>query len=165
MGVGFQKTDLKTMNFDVRPNFESERDKNGNYKSIFIGYICTHDLKLEFDLDMQKMSEVLTALVRCSANPEFDIKFSVKDKNAISESLLINATENAKSVAKILAKASDVKLGQIINIDYNWGEIHLYSDTRYSDSDMKVCAASVCIDIEPEDIDVSDTVTFVWEIL
>lgn len=165
MGVGFKKTDLKTRNFDISPNFESERDKNGNYKQIFMGYVCTHDLKLEFDLDMQKMSEVLTALVRCSANPEFDIKFSVKDKNAINESLLINATENAKSIAKTLAKASGVKLGQIINIDYSWGEIHLYSNTRYSDSDMMVCEASVCIDIEPEDIDVSDTVTFVWEII
>lgn len=166
MAIGFQKTDIKTRTFDVSPHFENERDKNGNYKNIFMGYVCTQDLKLEFDLDMQKMSEVLTALVKCSASPEFDIEFTVKDKNAISESLLINATENAKSVAMILAKASGVKLGQLINIDYNWGEIRLYSNTRYRDSNMDMCEAMpVNVDIEPEDIDVSDTVTYVWEIL
>lgn len=44
---------------------------------------------------------------------------------------------------------------------------HLYSPTRYemeADCLMKISAAPTAMDIEPDDIDVSDSVTFVWEI-
>lgn len=167
VGSGFEKSDIKTTNFDVSPNFESVRDKKDNLKRVFRGYICTHNLKLEFRLDMKKMSEVFSALAKCAAEPEFSVTFSVQDKNSVSESLLIKATENAKAKAEILAKASGVTLEQIINIDYNWGELHLFSNTRYNalDSVMLSCNMSQSIDIEPEDIKVSDSVTFVWEII
>lgn len=165
-GVGFQKSDLKTTKFEVSPQFENVRDKINSYKLVFDGYVVIHSLKLEFDLDMKKMSEVLTALSNCGANPEFTIAFSVKDKTAVNESLLINATENAKAKAAILAKASGVKLGQIISIDYNWGELYLYSHTQYNSPDMMMVSEDApSIDIEPEDIDVSDSVTLVWEII
>ena len=92
-------------------------------------------------------------------------KFSIKDMAAVSEDLLISTTENAKKKAEILAKASGVILGDLVSIDYNWGELHLYSQTRYAMEDklMKM-SESYAPDIEPNDIDVSDTVTFVWEI-
>lgn len=69
--------------------------------------------------------------------------------------------------AEILTKASGVTLGELVSIDYNWGELHLYSPTRYEMEDdclMKISAAPTAMDIEPDDIDVSDSVTFVWEI-
>jgi len=164
--VGFQKTDLKTTKFEVSPQFENVRDKINSYKLVFDGYVVIHNLKLEFDLDMKRMSEVLTALANCGANPEFTIAFSVKNKSMVRESLLINATENAKAKAAILAKASGVKLGQIIRIDYNWGELQLYSHTRYNAPDMMMVSEDApSIDIEPEDIDVSDSVTLIWEII
>ena len=52
--------------------------------------------------------------------------------------------------------------------DYNWGELNVYSRTSYEVEDciqplmaMSKCAAP---EIEPDDIDVSDTVAFTWEI-
>lgn len=44
--IGFTKDDLKTTSFDVGTEYENERDKNGNYKQIFVGYRVTHGLKL-----------------------------------------------------------------------------------------------------------------------
>lgn len=75
--------------------------------------------------------------------------------------------EEYPAKAEILTKASGVTLGELVSIDYNWGELHLYSPTRYemeADCLMKVSAAPTAMDIEPDDIDVSDSVTFVWEI-
>ena len=51
------------------------------------------------------------------------------------------------------------------SIDYSWGEIEI----RTSPVDMfevKSCKmeSSYDIDIEPDDIDVADTVTILWEI-
>lgn len=111
------------------------------------------------------MSDVLSAIAKTSVNPKLNIQFSVKDKAAVSEALLIQATENARIKAEILSKASCVDLGKLINIDYNWGELHLYSPTRYDMEDRcMVMESSYAPEIEPDDISVSDTVTFVWEI-
>lgn len=163
--VGFDKKDLKTTSFNVRTHYESYRDKDNNYKSRFDGYICEQGLKLEFDFDPKVMSNVLSAIAKATVNPKLNIQFSVKDKAAVSEELLIQATENARKKAEILSKASGVDLGNLINIDYNWGELHLYSPTRYDMEDRCMVMESSCApEIEPDDISISDTVTFVWEI-
>ena len=167
VGIDFARDDLKTTNFNVGTGYESERDKNGNYKRIFIGYSVTHQLKLEFDFESQRLSQTLGAIAACIAEPELNVQFTVKDKNAVNAALLESACINAKAKADILARASGVTLGELLSIDYNWGELCLYSPTRYSMEDtcmMKSAAAPGGIEVEPDDIDVSDSVTFVWEI-
>ena len=166
-GIGFAKDDLKTTNFNVGTEYESERDKSGNYKRVFIGYSVTHQLKLEFDFDAQRLSQTLGAIAPCIAEPELNVQFTVKGKEAVNAALLENACVNAKAKASILAKASGVTLGNLISIDYNWGELHLFSPTQYDmeDACMRMAsAAPTSIEIEPDDIEVSDSVTFVWEI-
>lgn len=163
--AGFNKEDLKTTDFNISTHYEGYHDKNNNYESRFDGYLCKQSLKFEFDLDTTILSKVLTAIAKASTEPQLNVHFSVKDKTAVNEGLLISATENAKRKAEILAKASGVHLGDLINIDYNWGELHLYSQTRF-DMDIKFMeiSASIAPDIEPDNIDVSDNATFVWEI-
>ena len=74
---------------------------------------------------------------------------------------------NAREKAEILCEASNVALGDLLAIDYNWGELNVVSRTEYM-LDEKCLAmpmgAMADMDIEPDDIDVSDTATFVWEI-
>lgn len=167
VGIGFAKDDLKTSNFNVDTAYESERNKNGDYKRVFIGYCVTHQLKLEFDFESQRLARTLGAIAACIAEPELNVQFTVKDKHAVNAALLESACINAKANADILARASGVTLGELLSIDYNWGELCLYSPTRYSMEDtcmMKSAAAPVGIEVEPDDIDVSDSVTFVWEI-
>jgi uncharacterized protein YggE len=114
---------------------------------------------------MKLLSAILSAVADCEAHPEFKIGFTVKDPAAVSELLLKNAIKDATRKAEVLAQASNVKLGMIQQIDYNWGELHLYSDI---DMDIKMCAdmspMGGAIEIEPNDIDVSDSVTVVWAI-
>ena len=167
VGIGFTKDDLKTTNFNVGTEYENERDKGGNYKRVFIGYSVTHQLKLEFDFDSHRLSQALGAIAACIAEPELNVQFTVKDKESVNAALLESACVNAKVKAVILAKASGVTLGDLISIDYNWGELHLFSPTRYDmeDACMRLSSATpTSIELEPDDIDVSDSVTFVWEI-
>ena len=95
-------------------------------------------------------------------------KRQVRNPSAVSEKLLISATENARAKAEILCKASGSTLGQLLNIDYNWGELNVYSRTSYEVEDciQPLMAMSKCSapEIEPDDIEVSDTVAFTWEI-
>lgn len=161
--VGFKKEELKTTNFNVNTQYRSEQDKQGQYIQIFEGYLVHHDLKLEFDFDQTRLTRTLAVIASGTVMPKLEIQFSVKDKTEVSEALLFKATENAKSKAVALAKASGVALGELLLIDYNWGELHLYSRTMYSNEDsMMMKSASFAPDIEPEDITLNDNVTFVW---
>ena len=166
MRVGYQKTDVKTTRFNVDTRYDSVKDRYGNYKREFMGYVCSYCLKLSFDFDSKQLATVLTALAECGANPELRVAFTVKDPSAVSEALLVSATENARAKAEILCRASGAQLGELLTIDYNWGELNIYSRTRYDvDVDcMPMLASRAAPDIEPEDIDASDTVAFVWEI-
>ena len=156
--IGFEKNSVKTTDFNVRTNYESVKDKSGNYKSVFKGYVCNHNLKVEFDFDTKTLARVLSAISESLAKPEFSISFTVKDPSAV---------KNAKEKAEILCLASGVKLGELVSIDYNWGEINLYSDTNYEVGDRFMAKAACLsnIDIQPDDIKTSDTATLVWEIL
>lgn len=162
--VGFGKDDVKTTQFNVSTEYNNVKDQDGNYHREFAGYLIKHDLKLGFDFDMEKLSQALSAIAECLSTPELSIEFTVKDTTAIREEILRSATANARRKAVILCEASGVDLGQLLSIDYNWSELKLISRTKYKDN--YVCAPQFlkAPDIEPEDIDVSDTATFVWEI-
>lgn len=163
--VGFNKKDLKTTNFNITTSYKSYYDENNNYKSKFDGYKCEQDLKLEFDLDMEILSKVITAITKSKVEPRFNIRFSVKDKDEINKELLIKATENARSKAEVLTKATRVTLGRLVSIDYNWSEINIYSNTTYEiENKSYAIAEAYAPSIEPEDIKISDKVVFVWEI-
>ena len=78
-----------------------------------------------------------------------------------------NGAEGFNAKTEILTKVSGVTLGELVSIDYNWGELHLYSPTHYEIDPPCMARASAtptAMDIEPDDIDVSDSITFVWEI-
>ena len=165
VSAGHDGKELKTTNFNINTKYESYRE-SGDYKQHFAGYTCNHGLKLEFDLDMPMLGATLGAIARCEAKPNFNIKFSIKDPTAVSEQLLESAVKDAKHKATVLAKVAGVKLGAIQRIDYSWSEHHFYSQTDYQLNDLMLCkaAAPIAIDIEPEDINVSDTATVVWAI-
>ena len=165
--IGFEKKSVKTTNFNVRTDYERVKDRNGDYKSVFNGYICSHRLKVEFDFDTKRLAQTLYAISRCLAEPELSISFTVKDPSAVNKELLKSATINAKEKAQILCEASGVELGQLLTIDYNWGELNIVSHTDYmlEDRCMAMPVGGLAdMEIEPDDIDVSDTATFVWEI-
>ncbi len=165
----FAKEDLKTTDFKVNTDYERVKNKDGNYRSVFNGYDVIHHLKLGFDFDTKRLSEAIAAIAGCIAHPEVKIRFTVKEPTRVSEDLLCSATENAHGKAEVICRASGVSLGQLVRINYNWGELDIYSHTNY---DIGEYAAGVLaspimeagIDFEPEDIKVGDTVTFEWEI-
>ena len=149
--IGFEKESVKTTNFHVDTDYDSYKDKLGNYQR-----------------EMKRLSQALAASATCLAQPELSIAFTVKDPTAVNDALLREATINAKKKAELLCEASGVTLGQLLTIDYNWGELNIYSDTRYDmaeDCLMALPTSATSIDIEPDDIDVRDTATFVWEII
>ncbi|NLM52840.1 MAG: SIMPL domain-containing protein [Firmicutes bacterium] len=162
--AGFTKEDLKTTDFTLNTHYENYYDQDGTYKEKFAGYLCEQELKLEFAYDLDVLSGVLTALAQAPVEPQLKLQFTVKNKAAVQEKLLVEATENAKAKAEILARAAGVSLGKLLRIHDNWSEMQFTSPTNFALEAKYPALAASAPEIEPDEITVSATVTFVWEI-
>ena len=169
-GFGFARTDLKTLSFRVDTEYESYKEKNA-YKQRFAGYRFNHTMKLEFPSDNERLGKVLYALARCPLEPEFRVSYTVGDPEAVKNELLGKAVADSREKAAVLTGAAGVALKDVQSIDYSWGQIdflvrpmdRVMAMSRYS-MDESMEAGSYDLDVEPDDIEVSDTVTVVWEI-
>ena len=164
---GDERKELKTLYFNIDTEYESYQAKDKSWKRRFQGYKYVHRMKIEFPADNQRLGKMLYALAHCPVSPEFSIEYTVSDPEASKNELLGKAVKDSLKKASVLAEASDVKLGKIINIDYSWGEIDFVSKPLQEMS-LRCCeldesySASYDMDIEPDDIDITDTVTVVW---
>lgn len=164
--LGFAREDVKTTDYHVDIDNESYHDKNGNWKTKFIGYKYSHTMKVEFESDNGKLGKILTLLANNgSVKPEFNFGFFVKDTEAAKNRLLGKAVADAKNKAEVLAQAAGVTLKDIVTVDYSWGEINFeISPLRKMLAEEDDCYESYTPDIEPDDIEASDTVTVIWHI-
>ncbi len=170
--LGFQRKDLKTLSFEIDTKYENYQAKDKSWKQRFVGYEFKHRLKIEFDANNERLGKVLYALSKLSIAPEIRIVYTVKDPEANKNLLLGNAIKDSKEKATVLTEAAGVKLGEIQLIDYSWGEIEFTSHPMDRmlrpmalEEDCCLASESYDIDIEPDDIEVSDTVTVVWGIV
>ncbi len=167
-GFGFDRSDLKTLSFSVDTEYEGYNE-DGVYKQRFVGYRFRHITKVEFESDNDRLGKILYALANCDVDPEFRLSYTVKDPEAAKNALLGKAVADAKEKAAALTQAGGVTLKDIQSIDYSWGKTDLEYRPMAGGIVAEKCMAaradsSYAMDIEPDDIEVSDTVTVVWEI-
>lgn len=167
--IGFRKEDLKTTYFNVNTEYNEYRDKySGDWKRDFQGYKFTHTMKLEFPISSNKLGVVLGVVASCTGAPVFTIQYTISDPEKAKNELLANAVRDCKVKASILTNAAGVTLKQIETIDYSWGEIDFVRepvDRLYANECADMCeSGSIDLDIEPDDITVTDTVTMVWSV-
>ena len=62
--IGFEENDLKTITFNIEQKYDYVEKGiiNKEYKNKFVGFQINHNLKLEFDFDNNKLSEVFHCL-------------------------------------------------------------------------------------------------------
>lgn len=166
--AGFDKTDLTTSDYNINTEYENYQ-KNGIWKRKFKEYHCTQHMNLSFEQSSEKLNKVINALSSCkNSAPRYNISFTVKDKDKVSDKLLTLAVEDAKRKAQVLAAAAGVKLAEIQSIDYNPVEISIYSPTRVMSAAPMMREAAdfdtAETEINPEKIEACAAVTVVWEI-
>ena len=164
-GIGFEKGSIKTTRFGVSAQYENKKDAGGNFKRVFAGYSCSYSLKLGFDFDSGRLAETLTSIAKCEAEPMLNISFTIKDPANANEELLTSAAKNARRKAEILCAASGEELGRLISINYDWSEPNFVSRAMYdAGAECMSMMRNAVPQMEPDDIELSDTAAFVWEI-
>ncbi len=167
-GFGFGRSDLKTLQLNVDTEYESYEER-GAYRQRLMGYRFRHLLKVEFLSDNERLGKVLYALASCPVRPEFRISYTLSDPEAARNALLASAVTDAREKAEVLSGAAGTALGDIQSIDYSWGEIDfevrpMARMAVMEDAVMKGAGGSFDLDMEPDDVEISDTVTVIWEI-
>lgn len=166
-GLGFVRDALKTLQFNVDTLYEGYQDDKGVYRNRFVGYQFQHTLKLDFPMDSELLGRTLYALAHCDAAPEFRIGYTLSDPEKAKNELLAQAVRDARAKAEVLAAAAGTTLGALLTIDYSWGELNMEVRPMRKmamAADCEEAQMSYDMGIEPDDIQVSDTVTVVWEI-
>ena len=163
---GISRSSLKTENFYTSEKTKSIKDQYGNTSYKHIGYDVTHYLNFKFDNDNEKLGKILYVLANLSINPRISVSYVVKNPEQYKDELIALAVKDAKRKADAMALAANVTLGDIQHMDYSFQTINF--ETReylqvecakmYSPTD------SFDIDMTPEDMDLTDTVTIEWEI-
>lgn len=172
--AGFEKGSVKTVSYNVRMDYSAYRDRKGMFQKNFEGYVCNNSLKIEFDFDSVILGKALNAVSTCLSEPQMDISFTIKDKDAVSDRLLKSAAVNAKRRAEILCSGCGAELGKLISVDYDWKEIKFSSRADISKGGMgetTILSAPTAPgpmlpqpQIQPTEFNVSDSAVFVWEI-
>ena len=166
-GFGFESSDVKTLDFSVDAEYEGYREGD-EYRQRLAGYRYRHVLFAEFGMDNDRLGHILYALAYSDLNPEFSVSYTVRDPEAVRNVLLGKAVSDAAEKASVLADSAGVVLKGIQNIDYSWGdagmEVRPMGRMMACGQNAAGAAKSFSMDIEPDDISLSDAVTVIWEI-
>lgn len=171
--LGFDKGLVRTLYYNVNTEYENYQAKDKSWKHRLIGYKFVHRMKIEFPVDNKLLGKILFALGHSQIRPKFDIEYTVADTEKSKNELLNKAVADSREKAYILTQAANVSLGNIIKIDYSWAEIEFVTkpinrmmlETSCIESTDFMEDSGYNIDISPNDINVTDSVTVVWEIL
>lgn len=165
--LGFEAKDVKTLSFKVQKEEEAYKDLRGNWKSRFVGYKYRHNMKIEFPNDNTLLGKILYQISHLKGiDSDFQISYFIRDMESAKNSLLANAVQDARNKANILAQAAGVELKEILSINYSWQNVELdlaIQPFGAIQENLQFSQDAYDVDIEPDDIDIEDTVTLIWK--
>lgn len=157
---GFKKDEIKTTRYSIH---RWTRYQNG--QELNLGYEGEHQLYVEFKIDNTKINDIIDAITEKVPCVSITISYSCSQLEKHDKKLIQLAIKDAKQKAEFIAKNSDVKLKQIININYSTQSINVNFGLEYNHLRADKCFANARVpEMTPEDKVVEKTINMVWEI-
>lgn len=154
---------FKTADFYINTNYVDERGDGNIWKKKFAGYMFSHTLCCEFAFDTAKLGRFVNILSDCKCVESFGFDYALSDMKAARDSACAQAVKNAKEKAHVLAAAAQVKLGEIVSVEFGSSERYGASPRMYKMND-RAAVVSASLDIAPSNLNVSESVEIVWEL-
>jgi hypothetical protein len=153
---GVEDRDIQTTNFSIYP----EPVYDDNYNQIGVTYVVDNTVYVTVR-DLGILGELLDGAFRAGANQIYSISFDVADKTEAVSQARLAAVENARRQADELAAATDVTIGAVQTISY-------YDTTPspiyYAERSADLMALSSSVPVEAGSMQITTTVTIVYEI-
>ena len=164
VALGFLKTDLKTQNFNIYPEY----DYNQGQK--LIDYKATNSLKIEVSVqNKDKIGSIIDAGTNAGAGISY-INFELTpslQQNAKAEAIE-NASTDARIKAEALAKGFNKRLGRLVSVSldqFNYNPWPIYASSTSSGVAGNAEAKRVSSDITPSNQEVSAYVTAIYKLI
>jgi uncharacterized protein len=109
--AGISGDAVRTITLDLQPEF----DYNDGRQTLR-GYVARNTIEVRVDA-IEKVGEVVDAAVTSGATSVSNIRFDLKDRQAVQQRALAEAVTDARARADALAKAAGVSINRIIRIE------------------------------------------------
>lgn len=158
IGAGVNKEDIKTTRYTIYPR----RDWIDGKLSDTVEFEVSNQITFTMDLiNETDVGVVLDAAVSAGTNTVDSVSFGLRDPAPLMEEALKDAVANAKRKAEVISGAAGVCLGKILTISEGGPSPIPSGDVMY----LKAEALGASTPIVPGDVEVSASVSLIYEIL
>jgi uncharacterized protein YggE len=112
---GIPAEDMQTSIFTVSPQYSRGKAAAAEAPHI-VGYQVTNQLSLTVR-DVNRVGELLDALVRLGANELYDVQFALSDPEPLLDQARLAAVKDAKRKAEIFSTAAGATLGRVLSME------------------------------------------------
>src|SRR5687768_820356 len=109
--LGIPKDAVRTVGIDLQPEFDYQ-----NGRQTLRGYVARNTIEVRID-DFAKVGDVLDAAVSSGATNVHDLRFDVKNRDAVEQQALQRAVEDGMAKANSIATAAKRGVDRIIRIE------------------------------------------------
>lgn len=152
--AGIPAEDIQTANVSIWP------EQSGDGNSITItGYRASVQVRVKIR-DIEAVGEVITAASEAGANEIGGPSFTLDDDADVRNEAIELAIADARKRAEVMADAAGKSLGEIISVS----EANVSIPPLYYDMGSRAAAEAADVAIEPGQLDISSSVTVVFEL-
>lgn len=164
IGLGFDEEDLKTENYDIRPDYEYTEGKRE-----LTGYVASHSLKISFSANKTDLAgDIIGAGAESGAGiSRINFELSESLQKESKSQAISKAAEDAKIKAESLAEGFDKSVGKLKEVslnEYKYQPWELYDSSGSSEESMEKAQDSVR-NINPSEREVTAYVTAIYELI
>lgn len=131
-GLGIAEKDIQTRNYSFYPNYSTDKDR----RNEVTGYTVNNSV-IVVVRDIKLTGKVIDAALNNGANEINSLDFSASDTKAVRKVALLNAVQDARDKADIIAKGLGKRIIGIQNVSESTG----YIETRRFGGNMLMAVA------------------------
>ena len=131
-GLGIAEKDIQTRNYSFYPNYSTDKDR----RNEVTGYTVNNSV-IVVVRDIKLTGKVIDAALNNGANEINSLDFSASDTKAVRKVALLNAVQDARDKADIIAKGLGKRIVGIQNVSERTG----YIETRRFGGNMLMAVA------------------------
>ncbi|MEA3250098.1 MAG: SIMPL domain-containing protein [Pseudomonadota bacterium] len=144
----------------VRPDYIQQPGRDGKPGQTLVRTQIERPISLRID-DLARLPAILDALTQAGVDALDGVTYDLKDRDAATDKALRQALDKARRKARLMAKALDIELGQVIQVEETGAP-------RYSPQMMSMRSdameSKAAPEYRPGEITLDASVSVSWEI-
>lgn len=113
---GIDSAAINAGSLSVRPDYIQQPGQNGNPGKTRLRTQLERPISLRID-DLSRLPTILDALTQADVDALDGVTYDLKDRDAATDKALSQALDKARHKAQLMAKALDIQLGKVIQVE------------------------------------------------